>query len=203
MRFIDISRDVLSSPVYPGDPVPEHRFVGRIENGDSCNLSVISMCTHNATHMDAPLHFLESGETIEKLEAELFIGPCTVIEVPAGIISGEYVDCMFPKNYERVLIKGRGAAFFMESAAQAAAEIPLKLIGTDALSVGYKGNQIKPHKAFLQNRVAVLEGLDLSGVSPGDYYLFAAPMKISGSEAAPVRAFLAEGHIFWGGKSNL
>ena len=46
--------------------------------------------------------------------------------------------------------------------------------------------------------ICVLEGLDLSAVSPG--YLFAAPVKLGGLEGAPVRAVLIDDYIFWGGR---
>ena len=71
------------------------------------------------------------------------------------------------------------------------------LVGTDALSVGSASDQVKPHKAFLQHEITVLEGLDLSEVEPGDYFLVAPPLKLGGLEAAPVRAFLITDYIFW------
>jgi len=45
--------------------------------------------------------------------------------------------------------------------------------------------------------IVILEGLDLSAVEPGNYFLIALPMKIGGAEGAPVRAFLADDYIFW------
>jgi arylformamidase len=148
------------------------------------------------------LHFLSGGETIDQLPIEKFIGPCTVIKVPSGVITGEYVDRHFPEKCEWLLIKGGGRASFMDSSAKKLADRGLILIGTDSLSVGCKGNQTGPHKAFLQNGVAVLEGLDLSQVEPGEYFLFAPPVCYNGLEGAPARAVLIEDYVFWSGNRS-
>ena len=197
MKLIDISRKFFGGEVYPGDPLPEAETVCEIGADSECNLSVVHACVHNATHVDAPLHFISGGETIENLPLENFVGPCTVMQVPAGVITGDYVDRHFPKKCGRLLIKGGGRAFFMDSSAQELAERGLILIGTDSLSVGCKGNQTGPHKAFLLGGVSVLEGLDLSKVDAGEYFLMAPPVCYDGLEGAPVRAVLVKDHIFW------
>ena len=202
MKIIDISKSLLSCEVYPGDPKPEAEQISVIGPQSDCNLSVLHTCVHTGTHVDAPLHFIDGGASVEKLPLEPYIGPCTVIKVKAGIITGEYVDRFFPKNCERLLIKGDGKAFFMDSSAEGLVDLGVKLIGTDALSVGCKGNQTKPHMAFLTNGVAVLENIDLSEVEPGDYFLVAAPVKLDGMEGAPARAMLIDDHIFWSRKTN-
>ncbi len=202
MKLIDISRKFFGGEVYPGDPEPKSEQVCEIGMESECNLSVVHACVHNATHVDAPLHFLPDGETVENLPVETFIGPCTVLQVPPGVITGDYVDRYFPKKCERLLIKGGGRAFFMDSSAQELADRGLILIGTDSLSVGCKGNQVGPHKAFLQNSVAILEGLDLSEVQPGEYFLFAPPVCYNGLEGAPARAVLIEDYVFWSGSKR-
>ena len=200
MHLIDITRDALTAEVYPGDPKPTVEPIRSIADGDVCNLSALRMCLHTGTHADAPLHFLEGGFAVDQYPADAFIGPCVVIEVKESPITGEYVNERFPQNAERILIKGRSEVTFMDSAAEEAAELPLRLIGTDAVSVGSYGNEIRPHKAFLRKGIAVLEGLDLSAVEPGNYFLIALPMKIGGADGAPVRAFLADDYIFWSQK---
>ena len=201
MKLIDISRKFFGGEVYPGDPEPQAEQISEIGIDSECNLSVIHACVHNATHVDAPLHFISQGDTIDAMPIETFVGPCTVLEVPPGVITGDYVDRFFPKKCERLLIKGGGKAFFMDSSAQELADRGLLLIGTDSLSVGCKGNQVAPHKAFLQNSVAVLEGLDLSKVKPGNYFLFAPPVCYNGLEGAPARAVLIEDYVFWSKRS--
>ena len=201
MKLIDISRKFFSTEVYPGDPEPEFEQLCEIGEDSVCNLTAVRACSHTGTHADAPLHFIANGKSIDELPLEPFIGPCKVIEVPSGVITGEYVDSHFPNDCERLLIKSSGKAFFMDSSAQELVERNLKLIGTDALSVGCKGNQVGPHKAFLGGGIAVLEGLDLSNVKPGNYFLFAPPVLFDGLEGAPVRAVLIEDYVFWARRS--
>ena len=214
MNIIDISKPLLTTVEYPGDPETRLDTVRSIEKGDECNLSAVYACVHTATHADAPCHFLDGGETIEDVDLNKYIGQCTVIEVPPGVITGEYVNRYFPRKCSRLLIKGDAQSFFMESAAYEAVDTGICLIGTDADSVGKSGNQIKPHKAFLQNGVAILENLDLSrvepsltskkdskemmhSVEPGDYYLIALPVKMGAIDGAPVRAVLIDDYILW------
>ena len=194
MNIIDISRDILDCEIYPGDLFRVNRK--RISDGDSCNLAAIYTGLHCGTHMDAPLHFIDKGMPIDMLPLDAFIGECTVISVPSGPITGEYVEKYFPRSRERIIIKGGGRAYFHETAASELA-VPVKLVGTDSLSVGTHGAQTAVHKAFLREAVALLEGLKLDEVEDGDYFLIAPPLKIGGVEAAPVRALLISDYLFW------
>lgn len=200
MHLIDITRDIMTADVYPGDPETVLERLQSVENGDDCSLSALHTSVHTGTHVDAPLHYFEDGFSVDAFPPDVFIGPCVVLEVKDSPITGEYVNERFPQAAERVLIKGGGEVTFMDSAAEEAAELPLRLVGTDAVSVGMPYNEIRTHKAFLRKGIAILEGLDLSAVSPGNYFLIALPMKIGGAEGAPVRAFLADDYIFWSQK---
>ena len=107
------------------------------------------------------------------------------------------MDKHFPKGTKRVLIKSGGRAYFEKTGAEEAAYLGYELIGTDSNSIGSAADQINPHKAILSEDIAVLENLDLSAVAPGQYFLVALPVKINGVEAAPVRAVLLDGYVFW------
>lgn len=204
VRFIDISKDLVTTEPYPGDPVPELEIFSSFSSGDSCNMARLTTTLHAGTHADAPLHFIDGGMDISRVPLSPFIGECVVIEVPEGAITGSYVDEHFPKTAERILIKGGGKAYFEKSGAEEAAiSLGVKLIGTDANSVGCHHDQTGPHRALLGENVAVLENLDLSEVEPGRYILLAQPVKIAGVEAAPVRAVLVSGYIFWNGDNQL
>ena len=67
----DISQEVFSCNVYPGDPVPEMIPKMRTSEGAVCNLTAFSMCAHNGTHVDAPFHFLQDGKTIDRTKGVL------------------------------------------------------------------------------------------------------------------------------------
>ena len=199
MNIFDISRDLITSEVYPGDPEPRIKRVTNIDNGAEYNLSTVFMGLHNGTHIDAPLHFLDDGKDISSVDLTAFIGPCVVIEVPEGIITGAVVERYFPRNTKRILIKSKGKAFLHETAATELSYLGYYLVGTDAQSIETEESGGRTHKALLMDDVAILEGLDLSKVSEGDYFLVAPPLKIDGAEAAPCRALLISDYIFWSG----
>ena len=202
MKIFDISKDILSSEVYPGDPEPKINQIADMNKGADYNLSEISMCLHNGTHIDAPLHFLDDGGDISSVDPTSFIGPCVVIEVPEGIITGAIVERYFPRNTKRILIKSNGKAFLHETAATELAVIGCYLVGTDASSIETAESNGRTHRSLLMDNIAVLEGLNLKGIQEGDYFLIAPPLKIKGAEAAPCRALLVSDYIFWSGDKH-
>ena len=93
------------------------------------------------------------------------------------------------------------SAFIHRSAADAMAYLGYKLVGTDGLDVEPpQSESYETHKALLGQNIAVLEGLDLSDVANGEYFLIAPPLKIESAEASPVRAMLITDYVFWSGK---
>ena len=121
MKIIDISKDVMTCAVFPGDPTPSIKTVKTIDDECPYNLNTINMCLHNGTHMDAPLHFLPNGNDITTFDPEVFLGPCVVVEVAEEMITGAFVEEYFPRNAKRILVKSNGKAVFHESAASAIA----------------------------------------------------------------------------------
>lgn len=199
IEIIDISREMLTSEVYPGDPEARLERLKKIRNGDEYNLSRISTGLHNGTHVDAPLHFFDDGDSVDVLELETFIGPCTVIETPAGLLTGADVEKLFPRVCDRVLLKGKGRTFLHPSAASEIAFRGCKLLGIDAPSIEKVGSDGSAHRFLLGEGVALLEGLDLTEAREGEYFIAAQPVLIEGAEAAMCRAVLIKDHIFWSG----
>jgi arylformamidase len=199
MKIIDISTDLLTSKVYPGDPQPKLQLLNRIDLGDEYELSAIYSGLHAGTHIDAPMHFIEDGDSIDQIPLDVFVGPCRVVEINSEYITGKTVES-FPKNCKRLLIKTHSGAKFMAGAAEDAAKMGFDLIGIDALTVGTNDDNAAVHRAFLAGKIALLEGLDLTKTTPGEYFLIAPPVKIVGREAAFARALLIADYIFWGGK---
>lgn len=191
MKIIDISRELFSTPAYPGDPIPKRDIVRRMSVGDSCNLSGFYTGCHHATHVDAPLHFVEDGKSIDRVNLAAFTGRCTVVEAQ-GIITGADMDGILPKCEKIILFKGDGQAFLSASAAFAISDAGITLVGTDAQSIETDDDTHPAHKQLLGAEIPILEGLDLSKTEAGDYYLMALPLFIAGAEASPVRAVLLE-----------
>lgn len=189
MKIIDISRELFSSPVYPGDPSPSFERLRRLDHGDGCNLSAFYSGSHSATHLDAPLHFVDGGETIDAFPLERFYGPCTVVQAQ-GIVTGADIDRIAPRCRKMLLLKGNGQAFLSQSAAFALAQEGFTLVGTDAQSIAAYGDESALHEELLGAGVLLLEGLDLSKAEPGEYTLAAFPLYVRGLEAALTRAVL-------------
>ena len=189
MKLYDISKPFFKTPVYPGDPIPGHERVLRMELGDLCNLTAYTAGAHTATHMDAPRHFIDDGKTIDQLPLTLFYGPCTVVTVE-GIITGEDIDNIIAFCAPRILFKGNGKAFLSQSAAFALADAGVLLVGTDAQSIGPPDDEAAPHRELLCRDIPLLEGLELSSAPDGNYTLMAFPILMDSLEAAPVRAVL-------------
>lgn len=200
MKIIDISNDLLTAEVFEGDPVPELTRVKEISLESPYNLSTISACLHNGTHIDAPSHFIPDGGGIESYDLEKFIGPCHVIEVSAGIITGRLVEDCFPRGCKRILIKSKGKAFLHETAAEALSYLGYELVGTDGTTIEAPESNGTAHRALLNRNIAILEGLNLENAANGEYFLIAPPIKIDTAEAAFSRAILVSDYIFWSKK---
>ena len=189
MKLYDISRELFTADVYPGDPSPYQELIRRMDVGDGYNLSAFYTGCHCATHLDAPRHFVEDGETIDQVPLEKFCGKCSVVTV-GGVITGETVDNLLPVCENIILFRGEGDAYLSQSGAFALADAGVTLVGTDAKSVGAPGDEYSPHYELLSAGIPILEGLDFTGVSDGTYFLAAFPLKMRGLEASPCRAIL-------------
>ena len=201
MKFIDISRDLLTSEVWPGDPEPRLQLVNRMDCGDDFNLSAVYTSLHTGTHADAPSHVFEEDEcTIDKIPLEKFIGPVSVITLPDGPITGEMVEEVFPKDASKVILRTNEDSEFFAGAASDVAALHYDLLGFDKLSIG-GDDELGVHRNLLGAGTVLLENLDLSGVpKDGEYFLLAQPVKICGREASFVRAVLVDDYIFWSTK---
>ncbi len=208
MRTYDITLTI--SPdlvVWPGDPAVELARVQKIEEGASSNLSRINMGVHTGTHVDAPLHFLENGGTVENLDLKMLIGRAYVLHVDdkVDLITPELLEKSdIPPRTRRVLFRTRNSQLWAKghkkfqedfvSISPEAAEYLInkgvKLVGVDYLSVAPFGDSVPTHETFLKAEVVIVEGLDLSAVSQGRYTLYCLPLKLADSEGAPARAVL-------------
>lgn len=184
-KIYDITKELFSSEVYPGDLAPSFERAQRISAGDACNLTNISLCAHNGTHIDAPCHFVDGAKAIEDVPLEKCVGEAYVVEL-SGKIDRQTLKKAIPNGCKRLLIKGD---IDLEiGAAELLSEKGIHLIGVEAQSVGYA----PIHTEILRNEIVILEGIVLREVPAGKYFLSAAPIKLGGSDGAPTRAFLIE-----------
>ena len=189
MKLYDISQEVFSCAVYPGDPKPEKQTLSATARGDLYNLTAFSMCAHNGTHVDAPFHFLASGDTVDALGLEPFVGDCYVAR-HQGDVTAKDAQAILRKAGEAPRILIAGAATVTLEAAQVFAARRLKLLGNESQSVGPENAPMAVHLALLEQGTALLEGVVLEGVPEGRYFLNAAPLNLGGADGAPCRAWL-------------
>ncbi len=191
MIIYDISRELFSAPIYPGDPAPQIQKIKGFEFGDIYNLSALYACTHTGTHIDAPLHFFDEGEDVAAIPLEKCMGNAAVITLPAGPITGEVVERYFPRYISKVILRTQPDNVFFGGAAEDIAALGYDLLGYDCVSLGGE-NEAAAHRALLGAGTVLLENLDLTKVKDGTYYLVALPIKAEGLEGAFCRAVLLE-----------
>lgn len=196
MKLYDISQEVFGCAVYPGDPTPKKESLSRMEIGDLYNLTAFSMCAHNGTHVDAPYHFIEDGKTVEQIPLVKTVGLCFVAEW-RGILDEENARQILRRaalavreSARRILLKGN--VTISAAAARVFAEGGVDLIGNESQTVGPEDAPVEVHKILLGADVVLLEGIRLSDVPGGVYFLSAAPLCLGGADGAPCRAILAE-----------
>ena len=196
MKIYDISQEVFTCKVYPGDPAPERKIVKNLNNGDLCNLTAFSMCAHNGTHIDAPSHFIKNGKTIDELSLDALVGKAYVTE-HNGTLSAENAINIIKKAKEldlesakRILIKGNAEVSL--DASKVFASSGILLIGNESQSVGPLNAPMAVHLVLLSANVVLLEGIRLKEVKEGVYLLNAAPLNLSSADGAPCRAILIE-----------
>jgi len=194
MKIYDISQEVFSCAVYPGDPKPEKMTLCATERGDLYNLTAFSMCAHNGTHIDAPFHFLGDGKPVDQMGLEVFVGQCYVARHEGDITSEDATEILKKAGgIPRLLIAGH--ATVTAQAAEVFAESGILLIGNESQTVGPESGPMQVHLILLGRGIALLEGVVLKNIPEGQYFLSAAPLNLAGADGAPCRAYLIDGDI--------
>ncbi len=196
MKIYDISQEVFSAQVYPGDPAPTRTRLCSMEEGEVYNLTAFSMCAHNGTHIDAPAHFLREGDTVEQIPLSRVVGQAFVVVHEGDVTAAdarrmlEVAGNASPAAAKRLLIKGE--ATVTEEAAGVFATAGLVLLGNESQSVGPMEAPMAVHQCLLSVGAVLLEGIRLEEVPEGEYFLCAAPLCLGGAEGAPCRALLVD-----------
>ena len=196
MKIYDISQEVFGCEVYPGDPAPEKTVIKSMEKSEVYNLSAFSMCAHNGTHIDAPYHFIQDGKTVDKICLEAFVGMAYVAE-HHGVVTDkdaakiiEKAKKRNPEAKKRILLKGDVVVSLEAAKVFAASDI--LLLGNEPQTIGPQNAPMAVHLVLLGGNVVLLEGIRLSEVPEGVYFLNAAPLNLSGADGSPCRAVLID-----------
>ena len=208
MKIFDVSLPISPGMiVWPGDPSVVLERVSSMDAGAHDNVSRLACGVHTGTHVDAPHHFLNDGRTVDTLSLDVLVGPVQVVQVPdeVGLITAGLLEkAAVQPGTLRLLLKTRNSRLWERSvkefdrgyvglsvdAAEWIVGAGVKLVGIDYLSVAPFNQSIPAHQALLKPGIVILEGLDLSAVSPGFYTLYCLPLNLVGSDGAPARVIL-------------
>jgi arylformamidase len=211
MEIIDITAPVSpKSVMWPDNGAPSHEFVSHIDRGDPSTVSRWDLSAHTSTHVDAQMHFIPGGWTVDALDLSRCLGPCRVVDLAhlEGHVSRADLEAAEVAGTARLLLKTRnselellGREGFTEDytaisreAAEYLVEIGVETVGVDYLSVEpFEDKEFNTHHTLLGADVVILEGLVLAGVEPGEYLLACLPLKLVGSDGSPTRAILVRG----------
>jgi arylformamidase len=205
MKLHDISMEISENvQVYKNK---EEKKAKLIQQYDFKNSSVyetqLIMNLHTATHIDAPLHAIENGETTENYNLEQFFGSCLVLDLMAidEKITAKDLEKYTIKEDTFIILKTKNSLdeifnyefiYLEESGAKFLADAKIKGVGIDGLGIERNQSGHPTHKILLNNNIPILEGLRLKDIKEGYYEIAAFPVKIKDVEASPVRAVLIE-----------
>ena len=206
--WIDVTVPVRSGMVHwPGDISISVEKRMDMAKGDAVTLSAITMGAHTGTHMDAPMHFIKDGKSLDALPFEATVGLARVIEIDDAVsIEREALTSHEIQEGERILFKTRNSAIdwqqneFMEDyvyispdAAGFLVERKVRTVGIDYLSVGALGpDGRETHRRLLGAGIWLIEGLDLSEIDAGTYQMICLPLRLQNTEGSPVRVILGK-----------
>ena len=207
--WVDVTAtlDPATTPVYEGDAPMSFTFLKDMRKGDVLTLSAYSLGAHSGTHIDAPMHFVAGGASIDQVSLDPLIGPARVIDIADRV---QAIDAAELERHEwrgapRVLFRTRSSlrgwmhsptfhrdfAYIAPDAAQLLADAGVQLVGIDYISAEQFGAPApRTHRILLGKGIPIVEGLALAGVQAGEYDLIVLPLKVAGHEGAPARAVL-------------
>ena len=181
------------------------------------NINRLVLSSHAATHLDAPLHWVDNGPTLDDMDLHKCCGPAWVLDLhhkaPDDLIT--VVDL---QPYESKI--GPGGRLLLRTDWDQHADLPdyrtdfphlslevarwladkgIALLGLDTPSVaslkeGDRDQLQAVHYALLSANVVIVECLaNLRFLSSDPAWFVALPLKIARGDGSPVRAVALEG----------
>jgi len=198
MKIIDVTRPLMNGMlVYPGDIIPSF---SQADHGQYL-ISDLHLSSHTGTHIDAPAHYLKSGDTIDTVPLSHIIGRCRVIDMCATRRSSITADDLDGKlrGIKRLLLKTWFSSTdtfctdypsLAHDAACCITNSGIKCVGIDSPSIESYSCDGSVHRRLLGNGCMIIEMLDLSDVPEGDYEMIALPLRLAGLDGSPARVIL-------------
>jgi kynurenine formamidase len=195
--------------VFPGDPA-----VGILTHHNYSNgyfVSQLIIGTHTGTHVDAPIHRIPGTKSVTDMGIGAYIGFRTYVldmtnlpkgtEITRAVLAAHTAAL---EGCDGILLKTGwnstwgGASFFdgfpgmSEDAAEFFKEKDIHIVGTESPSVN-AARHGSVHTALLEREIAIVESLtDLDKLTEKYVEFYAVPLKLTGRDGSPVRAFAIE-----------
>ena len=212
MKIIDLSKPIVHGDNYHCD-VEISDYATHAQTAARLTLPAkgyavkkLIMSDHSATHVDAPLHFIPDGQSIDEPSLDRYCGPAKVIDFSADTgdqgeltlsvflaklsnenISLEQGDCVLFKFQEGDKIAYSGLS---EHTSAQLVESGVRLVGTDQPSIDWFENKTRPaHRLLLAAGIPVVEMLtNLQSIKNKQAVFMGLPLKITGATGSPIRA---------------
>jgi arylformamidase len=166
---------------YPGEPQPEFQPFFKLGR-DKVNVTRLIMSSHTGTHVDAPKHFISTGDSVNKIPLDKFMGEAVILDMSMKSI-GEGITNVDLDTYSKIVKAGdiiliytgtsdlwnkdenirQNFTYLELSAAEWIVNHQIKCIGIDSFSVekyGFKDGLV--HKTLLSNKVGIIEGVNVN-----------------------------------------
>ncbi len=209
--MLDLTQPLTAdTPAFPDSPPVEIHVLETTQDPPSkgrrsLNVTRLSLNVHTGTHMDAPFHFFQSGETIDQVPLERCIGPALLIDVRktppgheielatiAGLqtilegVSKVVLNTGWSHHWGRPgyfrdhpRISAKSAEFLIRNG--------VHLVGVDMPSVDRP--PFPAHLELLGNGCLIVENLtNLDSIPAGKFHLTVLPLRLTGCDGSPVRA---------------
>jgi arylformamidase len=207
MKIYDVSLPIHPQlPVWPGDPPIELVRESSIDQGSNANVSRLACGVHVGTHVDAPLHFIQGGSSVDRFDLNKLIGRVHVVDLQGvrTITAGSLDSAGITKRARRLFFKTDNSRLWQEGysdfvedfvamqadAAEWVVQRGIQMVGIDYLSIAPFKASGPTHRTLLKAGVIVVEGLNLWSVPPGRYNVYCLPLNLVGSDGAPARVVL-------------
>lgn len=171
MKIIDLSMEIYTGmSVFPGDPEVQIDQECTIEN-DEWNMKRIHINSHDATHVNVPIHCKIWGKTLDDYSLENFMWPARIFESEEDILPSE------------------GLIFSQTDITQ---EIAEKIVQIRPSFIGVPAHfefDLDIERYLLENDIISFERLVNTEKLPKTFMFHGAPLHLRAGDGSPVRAY--------------
>jgi kynurenine formamidase len=215
MELVDLSQTINPQMPRFSESAPQPRITawmsheqaaasGRYEDC-TCEITQVEFLTSISTYIDSPYHFVPDGPAIHQITLDQCVLPAICVDVRPleenQVIGAEFFENLDVAGKAVLICTGWSAfwgseayaryPFIGRDAAQVLRDGGAKLVGVDSLAIDNQSDPQRPvHTTLLRAGVLIVENLTgLEQLIGREFTFHAAPVKVEGAAAFPVRAY--------------